>query len=306
MKNVLVTGVAGFIGSKVAARLCALNYNVFGIDNLSTGYLENIPKNIEFIEGDCAKKETFSSLGKQKFDSILHISGQSSGEISFENPLRDLKDNVESTLNLVEVSKKAECSNFIYASTMSIYGQKPDRRIAETDSADPISFYAVGKLASERYLKIFSSKNFNPIILRLFNVYGPGQNLSNLKQGMISIYLAQAINDRKIDVKGDKHRFRDFIYIDDVVRVFEHFLFQQKYKFEIFNVCTGKKTSVEQILNYLEGILPFEFTTNFLSSTPGDQFGIYGDNAKLIKEIKLDPVEIEEGLKKFCKSVAVE
>ena len=304
MKNILVTGVAGFIGSKVAARLCAGDYNVFGIDNLSTGFLENIPKDVEFIEGDCAKKETFNSLGKQKFDSILHIAGQSSGEISFEDPIRDLKDNVQSTLNLVEVAKKADCSNFIYASTMSIYGQKPDQGISETDAEDPISFYAVGKLASERYLKIFSSKDFNPIILRLFNVYGPGQNLLNLKQGMISIYLAQAINNRKINVKGDKHRFRDFIYIDDVVDIFEHFLFQQKYEYEIFNVCTGKKTSVEQILKYLDDILPFEFTTNFLNPTPGDQFGIYGDNSKLAKELENHkPIEIREGLKKFCKSV---
>ena len=93
--------------------------------------------------------------------------------------------------------QKFNCKKFIYASTMSVYGEKPDRPIKESEDTKPKSFYGIGKLASENYLRINHSTNLQCNSLRLFNVYGPGQNMNNLKQGMVSIFLAQAVITKK-------------------------------------------------------------------------------------------------------------
>ena len=100
-KLYLVTGAAGFIGSAIAKYLLSMGHRVWTIDNLSTGYESNIPVEVEFIEGNCQDKNSILALKQIKFDAIIHFAGQSSGEISFENPINDLRTNTESTLNLI-------------------------------------------------------------------------------------------------------------------------------------------------------------------------------------------------------------
>ena len=216
----LVTGAAGFIGSALSKRLIELGHKVVTVDNLSTGFVENIPNEVIFVKGDCHDKSLIKSLDKYSFDAIFHIAGQSSGEISFDDPVYDLQTNAESTLLLLKLALKVKCKKFIYASTMSVYGDQGETLVKEDSSLNPKSFYGVGKLASEKYLSIFQNFGINCTALRLFNVYGPGQNMYNLRQGMVSIFLAQAFNHNEINVKGSKDRFRDFIFIDDVVNAF--------------------------------------------------------------------------------------
>ena len=191
-KTYLVTGAAGFIGAAVAKQFIEQGSKVVTIDNLSTGFRGSIPEGVIFIEGNCQDKSIINQLNSYQFDAIFHISGQSSGEISFENPVYDLQTNTESTLLLLKYALKMNCKKFIYASTMSVYGNQSDIPIKEEASTFPQSFYAVGKLASERYLNIYSKYNIEIVALRLFNVYGTGQNIENLKQGKVSIYLAKA------------------------------------------------------------------------------------------------------------------
>ena len=221
--NYLVTGAAGFIGSHIAQKLLNLGHQVSTIDNLSTGFKSSIPENCNFIEGDIANKESINQLNDQKFDAILHIAGQSSGEVSFENPIYDLDSNTASTLMLLDYAVKTKCNRFVYASTMSVYGeQNKKEQFSEKDDVSPKSFYAVGKLASENYLKIYKEQyDINYTALRYFNVYGLGQNLDNLKQGMVSIYLRQFIDDDfdVVEVKGSVKRFRDLSHIDDITDV---------------------------------------------------------------------------------------
>ncbi|NOX14980.1 MAG: NAD-dependent epimerase/dehydratase family protein, partial [Epsilonproteobacteria bacterium] len=123
----LVTGGAGFIGSAIATRLIKQNHQVYIIDNFSTGNKENIPDGAIFIEGDFGKNKTIEKLNNTKFDTIFHIGGQSSGEISYEDPEYDLSTNTLSTLKLLRYSQKTGCKKFIYASTMSVYGEQEDK-----------------------------------------------------------------------------------------------------------------------------------------------------------------------------------
>jgi len=296
MSQVLITGVAGFIGSKIASRFLQEGYNVFGVDDLSSGLINNIPKEVEFIEEDLANESVLNKLPKCKL--ILHLAGQSSGEISFDNPILDLEKNTISLLNLIKYSIQNNIEKIIYASSMSVYGNVLDLPTPETNIAKPLSCYGVGKKASENYLYVFKDK-FPSISFRMFNVYGPGQNLNNLRQGMVSIFLAQALKNNYIEIKGSISRFRDFIYIDDVVDIWFKAANMKLSENLIINLGTGVKTTVRELADQICALVPN--TTYFESNeTPGDQNGIYAD-IKLLKNLfnYENFINIEDGLKKF-------
>ena len=277
MKKYLVTGAAGFIGSAIARKLLAQGSEVWTIDNLSTGNADNVPPGAVFIKGACQDQDSINQLKHTKFDAILHIAGQSSGEISFEDPVYDLRTNSESTLRLIQYGLAHGCPRFIYASSMSVYGDVPDQPIAEDYPVKPLSFYGVGKLASEHYLRIYQSKGLKSTALRFFNVYGHHQNMSNLKQGMVSIYLAQLLKNDQVIVKGTTDRFRDFIFIDDLVNFTVSLIDNEKACNGIFNVGAGCKTTVKELLDKLVRISGIKKNIVFHPGTPGDQKGIYAD-----------------------------
>ena len=297
---ILITGAAGFIGSKVTQRLIDHGYKTLTIDNLSTGKKENIPRKTIFIEGDCGDRHIINRLGSYEIDGIIHIAGQSSGEVSFENPAYDLASNTTSTVLLLDFARKKGVKRFIFASTMSVYGDQIHLPVNESSNVNPMSFYACGKLASENYLKIYSNFGIESIALRLFNVYGPGQNLENLKQGMLSIYLAQAINKGEILVKGSKDRFRDFVYIDDVVNAFVKSYLGEWKGYNVYNVCSGKPTMVCELLDGIQESLGKQIGVLLNEGTPGDMFGIYGNYDKINKDLSWKPTTfLNDGLKKM-------
>lgn len=273
----LVTGGAGFIGAALSKRLVAAGHDVVIVDNLSTGFRSNVPAEATFIEGDCQDAMLYKALPQRSYAAIFHIAGQSSGEISFDDPVYDLQTNTQSTLLLLQFAKHVNCRRVVYASTMSVYGDQPDVPVKEDVPMAPKSFYGVGKLASEHYLRIYRQYGIECVALRLFNVYGPGQNMDNLRQGMVSIYLAQAIKNLHIHVKGGADRFRDFVFIDDVVDAFLHFETRQLGEHYIFNIGTGTRTTVHHLIESIRASLPFTVDVCYEGITPGDVFGIRAD-----------------------------
>lgn len=297
MATYLVTGAAGFIGSALAARLIKEGHTIYSVDNLSTGFKENIPEGVNFIEGSCQDEVSYNELSNLKLDAIFHIAGQSSGEISFDDPVYDLQTNAQSTILLLKLAMKTGCKRFLYASTMSVYGDQPDFPVKEDAVIHPKSFYGVGKAASEYYLDIYQQYGIKSTALRLFNVYGSGQNMENLRQGMVSIFIAQALKDKHILVKGSKDRYRDFIHVTDVIDSFIEALNNQKSGFDIFNICTQKRSTVEILVEEIRKNLPFEINVEYKGQTPGDQFGITGSNIKAKELLKWQPkITLEKGM----------
>jgi len=284
MASYLVTGVAGFVGAAVAARLLGAGHEVTGVDNLTTGFRENVPSGCVFLEGNCQDATLYARLPQRDYAAIYHIAGQSSGEISFDDPVSDLQTNAQATLLLLKHALNSKCRRFLYASTMSVYGDQPDGPVAEDATANPKSFYGVGKLASEHYLRIYRQYGIESACLRLFNIYGPGQNMENLRQGMISIYLAQALKNRHIHVKGSDERYRDLVYIDDVVDAFLTLEHATGGPARIYNVGTGVRTTVGELIEKIRKLLPFEVSVKYDGSTPGDMFGITADCGKIARE----------------------
>lgn len=304
MKCYLVTGIAGFIGSAIAKRLINDGNRVVGIDNFMTGFAHNVPAEAEFFEFDISDYASFQKLSSFKFDAVLHLAAQSSGEISYDNPAYDVLSNTMGTLNALRFAELNGCKRFLYASSMSIYGDVNDEPISVDMCPKPKSYYGITKLSGEHYLRAFASK-IDTTSFRMFNVYGPGQNMQNLKQGMVSIYLAYLMNNEPITVKGDKNRFRDFIYIDDVVDAWVSAIDCQKAYGKIYNLSCGKKTTVEELLNALKVAWGKEdHIVEFIGGTPGDQFGIWGDISAIQKDLKWTPkVSLYDGIAKFIEWV---
>ena len=299
-KKILVTGCAGFIGSALAKKLVEKNYNVYGIDNLTTGKKSSIPKKVKFIKGNCENDKILNKIKDINFQIIFHFAGQSSGEMSFYDPIKDLNSNFYSTAKLLSYAQKIKCKHFIYASSMSVYGDVGDKPVSENHICVPKSFYGASKLASENYIRIFKNKKVNSTILRIFNAYGPGQNLENSKQGMLSIYLDQIFKKKKIILRGSKNRSRDFIYIEDVVNIVLKIMGNKKCFNKTLNIGSGKKYKIYEIINKMKQISKINFSVTYMKSTPLDQFYIYPNINKLKNLLKIKiKNSVDEGLHKF-------
>jgi len=303
MKNILITGCAGFIGSTIANRLIHKGFKVYGIDDLSTGKLKNLPKKLIFIKGKCEQEKVLKKIKNKNIKVILHFAGQSSGEKSFYDPVNDFNRNLLSTVKLLDFYTKNKCEHFIYASSMSVYGDS-DRPVSEKSFCNPKAFYGVSKLSSENYIKMYKNKNINYTILRFFNVYGPGQTLDNLRQGIIRIYLSQIYKSKKLLVKGSKYRFRDFIYIDDVIDILLKIIGNKKCYGETFNVGSGKKYYISEVIKMLKKKTKIKFPIKYTKGTPLDQTGICSNNNKIKKFLKINlKYNLNSGLQKFINSI---
>ena len=178
---------------------------------------------------------------------------------------------------------------------MSVYGDSKKTRVSEENKTIPKSFYGLSKLYSEEYIKKYNLKDINYTIFRLFNVFGENQKLDNYKQGMLRIYLSQIKNTKKLIIKGSKKRFRDFVHIDQVLDCLEQAPLNNKAKNQIFNIGSGEKVHVEELVKILKENVNKKFKIFYKESTPLDQFGIYSDNSKLKKIFK---VNLKNNIKK--------
>lgn len=299
----LVTGGAGFIGSHIAKRLLEEGNEVVVADNLLTGSMENVPAGAEFIYIDLANDNHYYRLDRFKPKAVLHLAGQSSGEISFESPINDMDINTKATILLCNWSLKQGCKRILYASSVSVYGNGINGRpMAESDMPMPLSFYGCSKLASEKYLSVFgSSYGLKTTAFRIFNTYGPGQNMANMKQGMASIYLSYILNRNRLQVKGSLERFRDFIYIDDVVDMWVGSIDDKRTFNKVLNQGTGTKTTVRELIDILlaETNKP-DFPVEEIEGTPGDVFGSVADMSYVSRQLKWEPkTPLREGIKKM-------
>ncbi len=298
--RVLVTGGAGFIGSHLAGKLLSVGHEVFVVDNLSTGRRENVPVEAEFLELDLARADFLSELPGGKFDAVCHLAAQSAGALSAEKPLYDLQANAASTLLLSRWCLEQGVPRFLYASSMVSYGNVAALPVAETTPCLPRSYYGVSKRTSEHLLRLAAAEGLNVTSFRMFSVYGPGQDLSNLKQGMVSIYLAYLLRGVEVPVTGSLERFRDFVYIDDVVDIWLRAVELSATPAAVYNVGSGRPTTVRELLSALIDALdlPSDFPYRELTGSASDQFGLYSDISRARTDLGWDPrTELADGLR---------
>jgi len=298
--KILVTGGAGFIGSNLSVKLIEMGHEVFIADDLSTGSLNNVPKKAIFYNLDLSKKVSYKKLPNH-IEAVFHLASQVSSEVSFRDPVNDIKRNSLATLLLLQWCKSNFIKNFIYTSTMGVYCDLLGEPATEKSKIKPKSFYGIGKRSSEQFIQIFSEEGMNTAIFRLFNVYGPGQNMDDLNQGMVSIYLEYILRDKAILVKGPLNRIRDFVFIDDVVEALVLGL-RQEANGEIFNVCSGEDITVEDLINKLLILTnkSSKYPIKILPRTPRDINECYGSYEKAYRILGWkSKILLEDGLKKM-------
>jgi len=276
--KVLLTGGAGFVGSNIAKMLEGNDITI--IDNLKTGYLKNVPSHCKFVHMDCTKALELCD----DYDVIIHVAGQASKEGSFEDVFYDLNANATSTLSLLELSRKVNCKRFIFISTVCVYGgtHNPGQYTEDSEMVFD-SFYSIHKHTSEQYLKLYKKHyGIDYTIFRLFTCYGPAQDLTNPKKGMVSIFLNQFLNSNEyVTVKGSLDRYRDFVYVGDVARIVKNSIYDVSFFNEIVNVGTGVKTTVGTLLETMNNVGNFQKKFIIENEVIGDMFGCYADNTKL-------------------------
>lgn len=287
----VVTGGAGFIGNAVAARLYSNGARVLAIDDFSTGRETFVGGSIPVVGCDLRNKSSLEEVLPAGIDTVIHCAAQSSGEVSFDDPWDDMTRHIHATINLLEASRVRGVRHFVYTSSMAVYGDPRELPVRETDPLTPLSFYGAGKVAAENYVRLYCRDEMAYSILRPFSVYGPGQDITNLRQGMISIYLSQLLTTDRVIVKGSLDRFRDFIFIDDVVNAVTAVLGNTSCLGETLNLCSGTPTTVREVLDILLRHAGLDWdVVEQVSVTPGDQFGVYGDNAALVRLGHWSPV----------------
>jgi UDP-glucose 4-epimerase len=300
-RHVIITGGAGFIGSHIASRLLTIGHEVTILDDLSTGRLENLPDGATFIKIDLSQQDAYGKLGELSGDAVFHLAGQSSGEASFYNPWHDFASHVISTFLLLQWCKRKEIGRLLYASSMSIYGDPVYLPVDEQHPQQPKTFYGAGKIAAESYIKLYQNLGINTTIFRLFSVYGPGQDPGNKMQGMASIFLSYLLSDQPVVVKGSKDRYRDFVYVEDVVQAWLSAWDASQSYGKTYNVASGKKTTVEHLIEVLKGSVGRQdYPIEYREGTPGDQFGVVGDVSLITRDLNWQPkIDLKTGLDKM-------
>jgi nucleoside-diphosphate-sugar epimerase len=300
--RVLVTGGAGFIGSHLLDRLIKDQVDVAVLDDLSTGKLNNLreyleDKKLRFIEGDIRDKASVNDALKD-VEVVFHLAAVTSVPYSVEHPEETFEVNVDGMRNLLEISIGSDVERFVYVSTCALYGEPRYLPIDEKHLTHPISPYAESKLRAELVCQEFhESYGLKSVILRPFNVYGPGQR-NDQYAGAISRFIERIREGKPPVVFGDGSQTRDFVHVTDVV---EALLLSSRSKDamnRIFNIATGVPTSINRLAQLLIEISGAGLVEpQYKSARKGDIKHSYADIKKAETYLGFRPqVSLKEGL----------
>lgn len=321
--NILVTGAAGFIGSNMVDRLLKDGHHVVGIDNLTTGMEANLPNDFDykkkilsrfkFYKFDLTNKTALDLvLRENKIDAVMHFAGNASIVNAMTNPTSDVQNNIITTMNVVNSCVENKIPRLLHASTMVVYGQDNVSK-KETDPCVPTSTYGLTKYAGERYVMNAGDRTdldfqFNVTTFRMFNVYGPKQDINNPYQGVVAIFTGLMRKKQDIILHGDGSQTRDFIFIDDVIDAWVSSLNNPKTYGQVFNLGSGEEITIrkiaEAVFDAMDANTVFKGSIINQPVRQGDIKRCLSDSNKLRKAIKWKPkVSFQDGLEKFVKFV---
>ena len=254
MARYLVTGGAGFIGSHLVDALLARGDEAVVIDDLSTGKKANLPAKVRLIEGDVADAGAVAGA-MEGAAGCFHLAAIASVQRSNEDWLGTHRANLTGTIAVLDAARRANGGKpipVVYASSAATYGDAPDSPLKETSPTRPLTAYGADKLGSELHARVAGVVHGVPTTgMRFFNVYGPRQDPKSPYSGVISIFADRLRDGREIGIQGDGLQTRDFIFVADVVRHLLAAMATSTAVPRVFNVCTGKETSILELAKAL-------------------------------------------------------
>jgi UDP-glucose 4-epimerase len=304
---VLITGGAGFIGSHLVEQLLATGYQVRVLDNLSMGKTENLPlaeTGLEFIEGDIRDQATVDKC-VSGCDAIVHLAAVASVQASIDDPIATHQSNFNGTLHLLEAAREQSVQRFLYACSAAVYGDTEVLPVPETLIPNPLSPYAVDKLAGEYYLMYYFNKHgLSGTSFRFFNIYGPRQDPSSPYSGVISIFADCLKAGKGVTLFGDGKQTRDFVYVKDLAGLLADALVRDDLAGKVTNIGTGKECSLLELLDAMEKISGKSIERDFADARVGDIRYSRADVTRLKTLFdKIPETPIEKGLEALLASL---
>jgi len=306
--KILVTGCAGFIGSHLIDRLLKDNHQIVGVDHLSDNYSPMIKlkaiqhnfsnPNFTFLVKNTKEKEKMEVLFKKyEFDVVIHLAAYAGVRASIEQVLQFRDTNINSTVNLLELSKQFHIKNFIYASSSSVYANNKKIPFSEDDPVEnPISPYATTKRACELFCYTYNYLcGLNIITLRFFNVFGPRN-----RPDMAHFKFTKAIyEDKEILKYGDGSTSRDYTYVEDIVEGINACIDKQL-GYEIINLGNNEPVTLNEMIATLEETIGKKAKIKEVDIPPGDALRTYADISKAKRLLNWEPkTSYKEGVKKL-------
>ncbi|AWU96397.1 SDR family NAD(P)-dependent oxidoreductase [Azospirillum ramasamyi] len=260
MAHYLITGGCGFIGSHLADRLLADGHRVTILDNLSSGRLGNKPEAAKLVVGDVADpdavREAMAGDHGEGVDGVFHLAAVASVQKSRELWAETHRTNLLGTVTVFEAARDAKRGGpipVVYASSAAVYGDNTNTPLKEDELPRPLSAYGVDKLGCEMHARIAWSIQGVPTVgFRFFNVYGPRQDPMSPYSGVISIFARRVARGEDVEIHGDGQQVRDFVFVGDVVRILALAMERRFAGSQVFNLCTGRATSLVMLLDVLQ------------------------------------------------------
>ena len=300
MTRVLVTGGAGFIGSNLVEALLERGDDVRVLDNFSTGSRRNLAalgRDVEVVEGDLRSYERVHTAVRG-VEVVFHQGALGSVPRSVQDPLTSTAVNVEGTLNVLLAARDEGIRRVVAASSSSVYGDGGTFPRVETQSPNPLSPYAVAKLAAERFCVSFSRVyGLETVALRYFNVFGPRQDPTSQYAAVVPKFITMALASEPPTIFGDGNQTRDFTYVANVVDGVLRACHAAGASGEVINVATSGRISINQLFRTLREIIGAKVEPKYEPSRPGDVQDSQADISKARRLLGYEPlVTFEEGL----------
>ena len=306
MPTSLVTGGAGFLGSHVANELLAMNHSVVIVDDLSGGFISNIPRQAIFIEGSILDEELIEELFAQyKFDYVYHLAAYAAEGLSHFIKNFNYRNNLIGSSNLINASINHAVKCFVFTSSIAVYGNQPPP-MSEEMLPTPEDPYGIAKYAVELDLQS-SLRQFglNHIIFRPHNVYGPQQNIGDRYRNVIGIFMNQILKNEPLTIFGDGSQTRAFSYIDDVAPYIARSVEIKEAYNQRFNIGSNDIHSLNELADFVSKAMNSETSISYLSKRNEVTHAV-ANHDKFEKTFSVrNPITLEEGLSKMAKWVQV-
>ena len=302
-KRLVVTGGAGFVGSHLVERLAERN-EVVVLDDFSSGSLQNlahVPARVKVVRGSILDGRAVRKAFKDA-DVVFHLAALTSVPESLKDPLRYAEANVMGTLNVLTSAREAGADRVVFASTCAIYGRAAGP-LHEDLPPDPVSPYAVTKLACEHFCRSLSGGGTAAVALRLFNVYGPRQSSGSSYAGVVARFVRAARDGKSLTLYGDGRQTRDFVYAADVAEAFERAATVRGAAGGVFNVGSGTKTSILDLIGALEAAVGHDLKVLKEPARAGDIRRSRADTANTRKALGWEATTpLREGLRRILET----
>ncbi|KQZ81221.1 NAD-dependent epimerase/dehydratase family protein [Pseudomonas sp. Root562] len=287
---VLITGGAGFIGSHLTDALLAKGYSVRILDDLSTGKRSNLPLDnpkVELIVGDVADAALVART-MAGCSAVAHLAAVASVQASVDDPVKTHQSNFIGSLNVCEAMRQSAVKRVVFASSAAVYGNNGEGESIDEDTAkSPLTPYASDKLASEHYFDFYRREHgLEPVIFRFFNIFGPRQDPSSPYSGVISIFSERAQKGLPITVFGDGEQTRDFLYVEDLVKLLVQAIEKPQVELGAVNVGWNQATSLKQLLTALESVVGELPAVSYAPARSGDIRHSRANNRQLLERFK--------------------